>query len=86
MILMVLFQERQERKRQLEKELEEERLRKEDEERRKREILEREQRLREKRETSQEKQKVTSASAIIIGNDLSNPDPVCRYENNEMLY
>lgn len=39
-------------------------------------MLEREQRLREKRETSQEKQKVAAASAIIIGNDLSNPDPV----------
>lgn len=39
-------------------------------------MLEREQRLREMRETSQEKQRVAAASAIIIGNDLSNPDPV----------
>lgn len=42
-------------------------------------MLEREQRLREKRETSQERQKVAAASAIIIGNDLSNPDPVRYY-------
>lgn len=46
------------------------------EERRKREQAERE-RLREiQKETSQEKQKVAAASAIIIGNELSNPDPV----------
>lgn len=76
--------ERYERKKQLERELEEERFRKEEEEKRKREITERE-RYREKRETSQEKQKVTAASAIIIGNDLSNPDPVSGFIFNVYL-
>lgn len=67
--------ERHERKKQLERELDEERLRKEEEEDRKKELAQRE-RLREKYEASQEKQKVSAASAIIIGNELSNPDPV----------
>lgn len=75
-VFIFLLQERQERKRQLERELVEERLRKEEEDRTKKELLVREQRLKELRETSQEKLKVAAASAIIIGNDLSNPDPV----------
>lgn len=69
------LQERQERKKQLERELEEERLKREEAERRKKELTDRE-RLREKRETSQEQQRVTAASAIVIGNELANPDPV----------
>lgn len=32
--------------------------------------------LRAKREASQDRQKVNAASAIIIGNELNNPDPV----------
>lgn len=60
----------------MERELDEERKKVELEERRKLEQVERE-RLREiQKETSQEKQKVAAASAIIIGNELSNPDPV----------
>lgn len=64
-----------ERKKQLERELEEDKQRKEEEEKRKRELERRERFI---RETSQEneRQKVAAASAIIIGNDLSNPDPV----------
>lgn len=57
--------------RQLEKELELERLKKELAVKRREEQMERQ-----RRETSQEREKVSSASAIIIGNDLSNPDPV----------
>lgn len=44
--------------------------------------MDKEQRVRETRETSQEKQKVAAASAIIIGNDLSNPDPVILFFKN----
>lgn len=65
------LQEKEERMRQLEKELELGRLKKEVEERRKEEIRERQ-----RREPSQERDKITAASALVIGNDLSNPDPV----------
>lgn len=69
--------EREEKKRQLEQELEEERMRKEDDEKRRQALIEQErERLRSRREASQERQKVNAASAIIIGNDLSNPNPV----------
>lgn len=70
-------QKRQETKRQLEKELEEERIRKEEEENRRQTLIEQErEKLRFRREASQERQKVNAASAIIIGNDLNNPNPV----------
>lgn len=55
----------------------EERIRKEEEEIRKQALIEQERdRLRSRREASQERQKVSAASAIIIGNDLNNPNPV----------
>lgn len=66
--------------RQLEKELELERLKKEVEERRKEEIRERQ-----RREPSQERDNITAASAIIIGNDLGNPDPVKLSQTNQLL-
>lgn len=70
-------QERLDKKRQHEREMEEERLRKEEDEKRKQELIERErEKMRQRREASQERQKVSSASTIIIGNDLSDPDPV----------
>ncbi|GJQ85734.1 hypothetical protein Trydic_g12140 [Trypoxylus dichotomus] len=59
--------EKEQRARQLEKELEQDRMRKELEERRRMEIE------RQRRETSQEREK--AGAAIIIGNELSNPDP-----------
>ncbi|XP_049822135.1 patronin isoform X4 [Aethina tumida] len=69
-------QERLDKKRQHEREMEEERLRKEEDEKRKQELIERErEKMRQRREASQERQKVSSASTIIIGNDLSDPDP-----------
>lgn len=40
--------------------------------------------MRDKRETSQEK--VTAASTIIIGNDLSNPDPVSYFFIQFLMY
>lgn len=58
--------------RQLEKELELERLKREISDKRKEEVREEPQR----REFVQEKDKVAGASAIVIGNDFSNPDPV----------
>lgn len=64
------FNDKRERMRLLESELEEERIKKEVEDRRKREQM-----LRQRRETSQEAERVTSASTLVIGNDLSNPDP-----------
>lgn len=70
----ILEMERLEKKRQLERELDEERIRKENEDRQAQKYYEQE-RLRMKREASQERQKVAAASSIIIGNDLSNPDP-----------
>lgn len=60
--------EKEQRAKQLERELEQDRLRKEIEERRKMEYE------RQRRETSQEREK-SGAAAIIIGNELSNPDP-----------
>lgn len=69
--------ERMEKKRQLERELEEERIKKEEDEKRRQMLIEQErEKLRAKREASQERQKVAAASSIIIGNELSNPDPV----------
>lgn len=57
--------------------MEEERLRKEDEEKRRQALITHErEKLRSRREASQERQKVNAASAIIIGNDLNNPNPV----------
>ncbi|KAJ8944831.1 hypothetical protein NQ314_009372 [Rhamnusium bicolor] len=73
--------ERLENKRQLERELMEERIKKEDDDRRRQALIEQErEKLRAKREASQERQKVAAASAIIIGNELSNPDPDLDYE------
>lgn len=66
--------------RQLEKELELERLKKELAEKRREEQIERQ-----RRETSQEREKVSAASAIIIGNDLSNPDPVSIRTTNQFF-
>ncbi|KAK5646802.1 hypothetical protein RI129_005266 [Pyrocoelia pectoralis] len=63
--------ERLERQKQLQRELDLERIEKEEEELRRHEQLEREKR----KEANYEKERVTAASAIIIGNDLSNPDP-----------
>ncbi|KAJ8916210.1 hypothetical protein NQ315_016349 [Exocentrus adspersus] len=58
------------------REMVEERLRKEEEEKRRQALIEQErEKLRAKREASQERQKVAAASTIIIGNELSNPDP-----------
>ncbi|CAH0557676.1 unnamed protein product [Brassicogethes aeneus] len=69
-------QDRKDKIRQLERELNEERIKKEDEDRRKEALIEKErEKLRARREASQERQKVAAASAIVIGNDLSNPDP-----------
>lgn len=61
-----------ERRRLLEKELEQERIKKEVEDSRRRDHIERQRRD----AAYQEQEKVNAASAIIIGNDLSNPDPV----------
>ncbi|XP_065163737.1 patronin isoform X3 [Atheta coriaria] len=63
--------DKQERKLQLERELEQERLKKEADERRK----QHQEALAARETTSQERERVNAASAIIIGNDLSNPDP-----------
>lgn len=73
-----MFQEygRQEKKRELERELEE-RMRKEEDEKRRQALIEHErERLRSRRDASQEMQKVNAASALVIGNDLNNPNPV----------
>ncbi|XP_044752934.1 patronin isoform X8 [Coccinella septempunctata] len=70
-------QERLERKQQLERELQEEKNRKDREEadqRRQQQAAERE-RIRERNDASQERRKLQTASAIIIGNELQNPDP-----------
>lgn len=65
--------ERIERQKQLQGELDLERLKKDEQEEefRRHEMLERGKR----KEATYEKERVTAASAIIIGNDLSNPDP-----------
>ncbi|KAL3282263.1 hypothetical protein HHI36_005454 [Cryptolaemus montrouzieri] len=70
-------QERLERKQQLERELQEEnhRREREEEEQRRLQLAAERERIRMKRETSQERQKTQAASAIIIGNELQNPDP-----------
>ncbi|KAK9870583.1 hypothetical protein WA026_008146 [Henosepilachna vigintioctopunctata] len=66
-------QERLERASQLERELREKA--REDEEQRRKQVAVDMERVRVNRETSQERQKVQAASAIIIGNELQNPDP-----------
>ncbi|XP_068904602.1 patronin isoform X7 [Tenebrio molitor] len=67
---------RAEKRRQLERELDDERAKKEEGERRKQALVEVErEKLRAKREASQESQKVAAASALIIENDAGNPDP-----------
>ncbi|XP_057665188.1 patronin isoform X36 [Diorhabda carinulata] len=73
-------EERLEKQRHLEKQLEEERAKRSEEERRQMLIEQEREKLRAKREASQERQKVNAASAIIIGNDLNNPDPDLDYE------
>ena len=68
---------RAEKKKLLERELEDERVKKEDEDKRRQMLVEQErEKLRAKREASQESQKVASASALIIDNESGNPDPV----------
>ncbi|KAF5275691.1 hypothetical protein FQA39_LY06803 [Lamprigera yunnana] len=68
--------DRLERQKQLQRELDIERIKSEQREieLHRQELLEKE-KQKEKLEASQEKEKVTAASAIIIGNELSNPDP-----------
>ncbi|XP_063914584.1 patronin isoform X4 [Zophobas morio] len=67
---------RAEKKKLLERELEDERVKKEDEDKRRQMLVEQErEKLRAKREASQESQKVASASALIIDNESGNPDP-----------
>jgi hypothetical protein len=73
---------RAEKRRQLERELDDERAKKEEGERRKQALVEVErEKLRAKREASQESQKVAAASALIIENDAGNPDPVSSTRN-----
>ncbi|CAH1102596.1 unnamed protein product [Psylliodes chrysocephalus] len=72
--------EEHERHRQLSKPHEEDRTRKSEEERRQMLIEQEREKLRAKREASQDRQKVNAASAIIIGNELNNPDPDLDYE------
>jgi hypothetical protein len=73
---------RAEKRRQLERELDDERAKKEGGERRKQALVEVErEKLRAKREASQESQKVAAASALIIENDAGNPDPVSSTRN-----
>lgn len=64
------------KKKLLERELEEERLRKEEHERREFLIQQEKDRLRAKREASQERLKVAAASALVIG-EQHDTDPVC---------
>ncbi|XP_030749576.1 patronin isoform X3 [Sitophilus oryzae] len=68
-------QMRFDKKKQLERELEEERHRREEQERSEWLIQQEKDRVRLDREASRERQRVAAASAIIIGNELSNPDP-----------
>lgn len=68
---------RADKKRQLERELDEDRMKKEEEDRRRQMLIEQErERIRAKREASQESQRVAAASAIIIENDKGKADPV----------
>ncbi|XP_076270911.1 calmodulin-regulated spectrin-associated protein patronin isoform X4 [Rhynchophorus ferrugineus] len=68
-------QSRLDKKKQLERELEEERLKQEEQERSALKIQQERDRLKSERDASRERQKVTAASVVIIGNELNNPDP-----------
>ncbi|XP_045470913.1 patronin isoform X21 [Harmonia axyridis] len=69
--------DRLERKQQLERELQEEKERKdrEEEEHRRQQLMMERERIRERNDSSQERRRLQTASAIIIGNELQNPDP-----------